>query len=46
MNELFKNDITLDQENHKYILNSSPEFKFSSVTEFIHFFLKSLIKKK
>ena len=40
MNELFKNDITLDQENHKYILDSSPEFKFASVTEFIHFFFE------
>ena len=46
MNELFKNDITLDQENHKYILNSSPEFKFSSVTEFIHFFFEKFNQEK
>ncbi|NBV73285.1 hypothetical protein EBR61_03350, partial [bacterium] len=46
MNELFKNDITLDQENHKYILNSSPEFKFSSVTEFIHFFFEKFDQEK
>ena len=32
MNELFKNDIILDQENHKYFLRDSPDFKFSSVT--------------
>ena len=46
MNELFKNDISLDQENHKYILNSSPEFKFSSVTEFIHFFFEKFDQEK
>ena len=46
MNELFKNDITLDQENHKYILDSSPEFKFSSVTEFIHFFFEKFDQEK
>ena len=46
MNELFKNDITLDQENHKYILNCSPEFEFSSVTEFIHFFFEKFDQEK
>ena len=46
MNELFKNDITLDQENHKYILDSSPEFKFASVTEFIHFFFEKFDQEK
>ena len=46
MNELFKNDITLDQENHKYILDSSPEFKFSIVTEFIHFFFEKFDQEK
>ena len=46
MNELFKNDITLDQENHKYILKENPDFEFTSVTEFIHKFFKSLTKIK
>ena len=46
MNELFKNDITLDQENHKYILDDSPDFKFSSVTEFIHFFFEKFDQEK
>ena len=46
MNELFKNDITLDQKNHKYILDSSPEFKFASVTEFIHFFFEKFDQEK
>ena len=39
MNELFKNDIDLDQKNHRYILAENPEFDFQSVTEFISPFL-------
>lgn len=46
MNELFKNDISLDQENHKYILESNPNFKFSSVTEFIHHFFEKFDQEK
>ena len=46
MNELFKNDITLDQENHKYILESNHDFKFSSVTEFIHHFFEKFDQEK
>ena len=46
MNELFKNDISLDQENHKYILESNPDFKFSSVTEFIHHFFEKFDQEK
>ena len=46
MNELFKNDITLDQENHKYILDSSPEFKFSSDTRFDFLCDKNIIEVK
>ena len=40
MNELFSNNISLDQENHKYELKDSPDFHFSSVTEFIHHFFE------
>ena len=40
MNELFSNNISLDQENHKYELKDSPNFIFSSVTEFIHYFFE------
>ena len=40
MNELFKNDIDLDQKNHRYILAENPEFDFQSVTEFIHHFFE------
>ena len=46
MNKLFKNDISLDQKNHKYILESSPDFKFSSVTEFIHHFFEKFDQEK
>lgn len=46
MNELFKNNITLDQENHKYILKENPDFEFTSVTEFIHKFFKKFDKDK
>ena len=46
MNELFKSDISLDQENHKYILESKPDFKFSSVTEFIHHFFEKFDQEK
>ena len=44
MNKLFIDDISLDQENHKYELSDNPDFHFSSVTEFIHHFLKNLTK--
>lgn len=46
MNELFKNDISLDQKNHKYFLKNSPEFKFSSVTEFIHLFFEKFDQER
>ena len=44
MNELFKNDIDLDQKNHRYILTENPEFDFQSVTEFIHHFFEKFDK--
>ena len=44
MNELFKNDIDLDQKNHRYILAENPEFDFQSVTEFIHHFFEKFDK--
>ena len=40
MNKLFIDDISLDQENHKYELSDNPDFHFSSVTEFIHHFFE------
>ena len=46
MNELFKNDISLDQKNHKYLLNNNPDFKFSSVTEFIHLFFEKFDQER
>ena len=46
MNELFKNDIDLDQKNHRYILAENPNFSFQSVTEFIHLFFEKFDKKR
>ena len=40
MNKLFENDISLDQENHRYILTENPDFEFESVTQFIHHFFE------
>ena len=46
MNELFKNDIDLDQKNHRYILAENPNFSFQSVTEFIHLFFEKFDKQR
>ena len=40
MNSLFTNNISLDHGTHTYQLLDDPEFRFASVTEFIHEFFR------
>tara|TARA_B100001173_G_C16006767_1_gene555900 strand:+ start:145 stop:924 length:780 start_codon:yes stop_codon:yes gene_type:complete len=40
MNKIGLNDIYLNEPDHKYILKDEPDFKFFSVTEFIHRFFE------
>ena len=40
MNKIGLNDIHLNEPDHKYILKDEPDFKFFSVTEFIHRFFE------
>ena len=40
MNKIGLNDISLNESDHKCILKDNPDFKFSSVTEFIHRFFQ------
>ena len=46
MNSLFTNNISLDHGTHTYQLLDDPEFRFASVTEFIHEFFRKFDQEK
>ena len=46
MNSLFSNNISLDHGTHTYQLVDDPEFRFASVTEFIHEFFRKFDQEK
>ena len=46
MNTLFKNDISLDRDNHIYRLDQNPQIDFTSVTTFIGEFFDEFDAKK
>ena len=46
MNKLFKDNIRLEREEHKYILNTNPDLEFISVTTFIGQFFEEFNAQK
>jgi len=46
MNKLFKQDIRLERESHKYILSTNPDLEFISVTTFISQFFEKFEAEK
>ncbi len=46
MNEILDNNISLDEELHKYNLVNQPEVSFTSVTTYVEYFFEGFDAKK